>query len=143
MQKYYQSDIIIVALTCHSSHNFSFHNTKKEDLVQYQFAEIILEKPNATLLNYGALDGGFYTVTGIVPNVKYFHEPNIKYENYPEIMDEQNRYIKEKIIDFVVIKVDTKEESYDIPNLYENYNMVKNVYVSDEDSYYMLFKINA
>ncbi len=135
--------IIIVALTCHSSHNFSFHNTKKEDLVQYQFAEIILEKPNATLLNYGALDGGFYTVTGIVPNVKYFHEPNIKYENYPEIMDEQNRYIKEKIIDFVVIKVDTKEESYDIPNLYENYNMVKNVYVSDEDSYYMLFKINA
>ena len=33
----------------------------KDTLVQYQFASIVKETENATLLNYGFLDGGFYT----------------------------------------------------------------------------------
>ena len=109
--------------------------------MQYQFAQIIEKKENPTLLNYGFLDGGFYTVTNITPNVKYFHKPNIKYENYPEIMDEQNRYIKDSIIDFVVLKLMDTSESTQIPYLYENYEEVKTIYVSDVNSYYMLFQI--
>ena len=130
-----------VILTCNNSINYDFRNVKKEDLVQYQFAQIIEESQNPTLLNYGFLDGGFYTITNITPNIKYFHKPNIKYENYPQIMDEQNRYIRESIVDFVVLKLNNISESNQIPYLHENYEEVKTIYVSNMDSYYMLFHI--
>lgn len=132
--------LVCILLTCRSSSNFEFRKVKKEDLVQYQFAKIINQKPNPTLLNYGFLDGGFYTVTGIVPNIKYFHKPNISYENYPIIMDEQNRYIKELIVDFVVIRVQKEEDSVQIPYLYENYKKIKTNYVEGVNCYYMLFE---
>jgi len=128
-------------LTCAISPNFGFRKAKKEDLVQYQFAEIINQKEHATLLNYGFLDGGFFTVTDISPNVKYFSAPNIKYENYPEIIDEQNRYIKEALVDFIVIKVENQDQGKDIPYLYENYEKIKERLVVEEAKYYyMLFE---
>ncbi len=130
-----------VILTCNYSINYDFRNVKKEDLLQYQFAQIIEQKENPSLLNYGFLDGGFYTVTNIIPNIKYFHMSNIKYENYPEILDEQNRYIKESVTDFVVLKLMHTSESIQIPYLYENYKEVKTIYVPDVNSYYMLFQI--
>ncbi len=129
---------IIIALTCMTTPNFEYHKKSQDDLVQYEFAKIIQEKPNATLLNYGFLDGGFYTTSNIVPNVKYFHKPNIEHERYPEIENEQNRYIQEKLIDFVVIKVENEEDSYNIPYLYENYKKIKSVY---QDDYYILFQV--
>lgn len=135
--------IVIVLLTCISSQNFGYHEKQKEDLVQYKFAEIINKKPNATLLNYGFLDGGFYTVSNIVPNVKYFHKPNIEHERFPEIEDEQNRYIEEKVTDFVVIKVEKEEDSYNIQNLYKNYEKLDSVYDIDRNEYYMLFKVQS
>lgn len=94
------------------------------------------------MLNYGFLDGGFYTVTGIMPDFKYFHKPNIAYENYPIIMDEQNRYIREKLIDFVVIRVPKEEDSLQIPYLYKNYNKIKSSFVWGVNNYYMLFERN-
>ena len=75
---------------------------KKEDMVQYKFRDIILKKENPTILNYGYLDMGFYTTTGIVPNTKYFEKLNFKYKKYPENMDESNKYIDNKEIDFVI-----------------------------------------
>ncbi len=132
--------LICLLCTCNASSNFEFRKVKKEDLVQYQFAETINQKPQATLLNYGFLDGGFYTVTGIVPNVKYFHKPNIEYEKYPIIMDEQNRYIREEVVDFVVIRVVKEDDSLQIPCLYENYKKVKTMYVEGVNCYYMLFE---
>ena len=133
--------IIIIVITLFTSHNFEFRKIKKEELVQYQFAELIKEKPNATILNYGFLDGGFYTVTNTIPNIKYFHKPNIKYENYPQIMDDQNKYIKEKTTDFVIIRIEKEEDSYNIPHLYENYNKIKTVYEPNVKNYYILFRI--
>lgn len=94
------------------------------------------------MLNYGFLDGGFYTVTGIMPDFKYFHKPNIPYENYPIIMDEQDRYIREKTVDFVVVRVPKEEDSLQIPYLYENYNKIKSNYVWGVNNYYMLFENN-
>lgn len=132
--------VICMLLTCKTSSNFEFRNVKKEDLVQYQFAEIINQKPDATLLNYGFLDGGFYTVTGNVPKIKYFHKPNIEYEKYPIIMDEQNRYVREKVVDFVVVRVLNEEDSLQIPYLYENYKKLQTTYVGSVNCYYMLFE---
>lgn len=133
--------LVFILLCCTTSQNFEFRKVNKDDLVQFQFAKIIEQKTNATLLNYGFLDGGFYTVTNIVPNIKYFHKPNISYEKYPEIMDEQNRYIKERLIDFVVIMTQNEENSHDIPYLYENYEKVTTQYVEEVSHYYMLFEI--
>ncbi len=132
--------IIFILLTCKTSSNFEFRKVKKEDLVQYQFAEIINQNPGSTLLNYGFLDGGFYTVTGITPNVKYFHKPNFEYEKYPIIMDEQNRYIKEKLIDFVVIRVVNEGDCLQIPYLNENYRKLQTTYVSGVNCFYMLYE---
>ena len=50
---------------------------EKSELVQYQFADQIMETEDATLLNYGFLDSGFYTVCGNVPDFKYFCRINI------------------------------------------------------------------
>ena len=131
---------VCVVLTCIISPNFKYRKVKKEELVQYQFAEIINQKPNASLLNYYFLDGGFYTVTGIVPNVKYFYHPNIDGKRYPIIEEEQNRYIKERRVDFVITIVDKEEHSKTIPHLYENYNKVKAKYDEEIEGYYMLFE---
>ena len=75
---------------------------KKEDTVQYKFAKIINEKENATLLNYGFLDGGFYLAADILPEFKYFCQLNIPLD---EMYEETERYIEEGIPDFVVMKV--------------------------------------
>lgn len=45
---------------------------KKGNLPQYQFKTIIEQVENPTLLNYGFLDGGFYTVCNIIPDCKAF-----------------------------------------------------------------------
>lgn len=128
-------------LTCKKSNNFKYINAKKEDLVQFQFAEIINQKHKATILNYGFLDGGFYTVTGITPNVKYFQNQNISHDEYPIIMDEQQRYIKEKMMDFVILKLLNTDESLTIPYLYENYDKIESRYVEEVNCHYMLFKL--
>lgn len=132
--------ICYVILACIMSSNFEFRKVQKDDLVQYQFAKIINEKPNATLLNYGFLDGGFYTVTGIMPDFKYFQNQNIDYENYPIIMNEQNRYIKEALADFVILKLLNEDESFNVPCLYENYKKIDTKYVESVNCYYMLFE---
>ncbi len=100
--------------------------TKKEDLVQYQFAEIIRQTPGATLLNYGFLDGGFYTAAEIVPQTKYFCKLNITVDRYPEMMQEQNRYLKEKMVDYVVMEwsEDKDRSQFKLDYLRENYEMV-------------------
>ena len=75
---------VLVAVLCglglFVSPNIEFMFNKKSDLVQYQFAEIINETPDATILNYGILDLGFYTTTGTIPNCKYYCKPNIDFE---------------------------------------------------------------
>ena len=84
---------------------------KKTDLPQYQFAEIIGRKKDATLLNYGFLDGGFYTTTGIVPNCKFFCRLNM----WLDEMDEtQNEYVENGKVDFVVtFNANPKLERYE------------------------------
>lgn len=94
--------IIILVSTYFISPNTFFMKQKKEDLVQYKFKKIIMQKENPTILNYGYLDMGFYTTTGIVPNTRYFEKLNFNYHKYPENMDELNKYVNNKEIDYVI-----------------------------------------
>jgi len=116
----------------------------KEELVQYKFADIINRTGNPSLLNYGSLDMGFYTTTGIIPNVRFFESQNIATSRFSLYVEEQNRYIKEQVVQFVVLRqpVDDYPSKLDIPFLYENYKMIATERQSDEnrDYYYYLFK---
>lgn len=49
----------------------------KEDLFQYEFASIINEEENATMVNMGKLDCGVYTLSGLYPSTYFFERQNI------------------------------------------------------------------
>jgi len=74
---------------------------EKEDTVQYTFAKYINENGGgeATLLNYGFLDRGFYLALDQNPRFKYFCTLNIPLK---EMYKETERYLEEGIPDFVV-----------------------------------------
>lgn len=82
--------------------NKSYIGYDKDELFMYQFKEIIEQKENATVLNYGTLDLGVYTVTGKIPVCKYFCGLNIPLD---EIQDVQDRFVAEKRVDFVVCEL--------------------------------------
>lgn len=119
--------LICVAIAYSISPNHKLMSVKKEDTTQYVIASVIKEKENSTLLNYGCLDGGFYTAADKLPVTKYFCKLNLPYEAYPQMLDEQNRIIKNKEIDFVVICTykDEFPKAKDIPYLTKNYTLVK------------------
>ena len=112
---------------------------KKEDTVQFKYASIINQTDNPTLLNYDCLDGGFYTVTGIIPNIKYFMTYNIPHSLFPEIKNEQNRYIKEKVVDYVIVYLPSYDEHavFPYPNLLQNYDLIE---VEGISKGYLLFR---
>jgi hypothetical protein len=94
--------------------------------IQYRYADIINKSDNPTLLNYGFQDSGFFTASGITPNIRFFQKYNIEYGRYPLATDEQNRYIEDQTVDFVVIRLDASDdpEGLAIPNLFENYQLI-------------------
>lgn len=118
----------------------------KKELVQFKYASIINQKENASLLNYGTLDYGFFTAADIVPNTRFFYKPNIDQSRYPLIWNEQNRYIKEGLIDYMIITLPAEncDEKLDIPQLYENYQLVESAIQTFEgvDACYLLFERN-
>lgn len=73
----------------------------RDSTMQYQLAQVIVQTPGATMLNYGFMDAGFYTASGIVPHVKYFHQTNVPLE---EMLREQIRYIDEGLSTYVVTR---------------------------------------
>ncbi len=74
---------------------------QKDDLPQYKFEKIICSMENPSLLNFGFLDGGFYTVTDIVPDCKYFCRLNIM---LPEMFAGQDAEVLLQNPDFVVTR---------------------------------------
>ena len=73
----------------------------EEDLPQFVFKPYIDQVEDPTLLNYGFLDGGFYTVCGIIPHCKYFCRTNMPLE---EMLQTQNDYVEQGLSDFVVTR---------------------------------------
>ena len=96
-----------LALSCLLSSTLQFNQNRyftgysKEDTVQYRFAKTIQTVDNATLLNYGFLDGGFYFASGAKPACRYFCYFNI---NPPEMWEEQDACIQNGDADFIVTR---------------------------------------
>lgn len=101
------SAVIVVVLLLSSTFAYcTSSNTyltayEKDDLPQYKFEKIICSIENPSLLNYGFLDGGFYTVAGITPDSKYFCRLNIQ---LPEMYTAQEMDIYMQKPDFVVTR---------------------------------------
>lgn len=95
------------------------------DLPQFAFMKYVDQVENPTLLNYGSLDLGFYTVYDIVPHCKYFCKLNIQLD---EMIESQNDYLEQGISDFVVtigrkIESELYECVAETEYLYENRDM--------------------
>ncbi|MGM9637640.1 MAG: hypothetical protein ACI3YK_06620 [Eubacteriales bacterium] len=85
-----------------TSQNTNLLLADKDTLPQYRFAEIINQKENATLLNYGFLDGGFYTTSNLLASCRFFCTLNMEY--LPEMMETQNEWLENGVSDFVVTR---------------------------------------
>ncbi len=95
---------------------------------QVQFAHMMESTPDATLLNYGFLDGGYYLMSGSpLPESDFFCKLNIPREALPVMYEEQERLIAEQATDYVVIRWEfdeSMEEKYSFDGLYENYRLL-------------------
>ena len=68
----------------------------RADLPQYRFAAQI---NGGSLLNYGTLDGGFYTAAGVLPPCKYFCVTNMPLDDQ---WTDQQAVLKAGAVDYVV-----------------------------------------
>ena len=74
-------------------------NKPKEAYPQVQFAEIIRQSEDPTLLNYGFLDGGFYMAADLLPSCKAFCKLNAP---IPEMLQLQEDALQNGTCEFVV-----------------------------------------
>lgn len=127
--------IPMIFYACIFGRNVYLTNYSKEQLPQYQFAEYINEVENARVLNYGFLDGGFYTVTNILPDCKYFCTLNIELQ---EMHDTQKAYIVSGKADFVI----TRDEQLTEESFIEKYELLttSTCYFENKDRTYYLYK---
>ena len=127
------------------SPNLDSIKLSKDTYAQFVFKDIIQHSKSRTLLNYDNLDGGFYTTCDIVPNVRYFMRQNVGYDRYPYILDGQNNAIKNKEIEFVIIREYNANRGYRqfIPFLNLNYEeiMHKNQKYEGMDFTYYLYRV--
>lgn len=139
---------IIIILISYTYLNANYKDNilkSKDDYVQYEFAKIMNEYENPTVFNYQTLDTGIYFTTNLIPNVKYFHQVNISKDNLQISFDEQNNYIKEEKVDFVVMRtnknLDYLKKHY--LDLFEHYSLVreKSQYSDDILKNYYLFRL--
>ncbi len=118
--------VILTAVLCRNTYLIFI---PKEDMPQFRFNRIISQTENATLLNYGFLDGGFYTVSGIVPNCRYFCGLNLKIE---DIEITQREFAEQGIVDYIV----TKDLQPDFDR-YECVDKCDFIYWSEISTYYL------
>lgn len=96
--------IALLAMLCAcltNGRNLYLIGQSRETMPQYRFAEIMQTTENATLLNYGFLDGGFYYAADITPNCRFFCALNV---NAPDMWSTQREYIEQGKVDYVVTR---------------------------------------
>ena len=117
------------------SMNPEYMKIDKDEHFLYRFRDIVQAEENPTLLNVNMLDSGLYTVADVVPSVKYFQTNGIAFE---EMFEEQERYIKEGLTQFVICRFEYPEYILD------KYELVaEESFKTDgkNDSMYYLFRL--
>ena len=93
--------LLLVCYCLNKSDNTYLMAYKKEDHPAYRFAQTINTVEDATILNYGFLDGGFYYAAGVDPSCKFFCTLNI---NAPDMWSSQRDAINNGDVDFVITR---------------------------------------
>ena len=119
---------VLCLFTLGVGRNRDYIRLEKSDRPQYQFAAVTDQKENATMLNFAFLDGGFYFASDIVPNCYYFCRLNLPLDYMKK---EQDRYVREGLVDFVVTKNAMLEQK--VPGC--PYRLVKSAKSSEGDRY--------
>ena len=141
--------IIFIGFVSYNFANYkNYIGVNKNEFEQYRIADIISKDKNAnkTILNYGELDYGFYNILNIIPNCKYFHTMNIDYDRLPDNYDVQNYYVKNGLVDYVIIGVKLKNDDVsNIDGLYDNYDLIYSSYQKYEkyNIHFYLFKLKT
>lgn len=122
-----------------NNRNVYLMGTPKEEMPQYRFAQTINTVEDATLLNYGFLDGGFYYAADVVPNCYFFCLLNVV---APEMFEIQREFINEGKVDFVVTR-DRKLSEYPRVDVsrYECVDEVEFYFEGKMRTYYLWQKI--
>ena len=119
---------IVIPIVC-IIFSYLFSNNKymifksKSELFHFKYSEYMNKYDSPTLLNMGSLDAGLYTVSGIIPNTKFFEVQNISYERFPDNLDDMEYNVKNKRIKFILYytrKDKSEIESY----VYDNYELI-------------------
>ncbi len=122
------------------SMNVPFMSESKDSFFMFRFRDEVLQEENPTLLNVGCLDAGLYTLTGIVPSCRWFQTQTLdipEKENNPYF--EQERYIKEGLTDFVLVRDDVP---YFITDNYELIDQAPYSFSGYDFTYYLFKKIS-
>lgn len=85
------------------SPNKPLRGRSADTLPQLRFAQTITAESGASLLNYGTLDGGFYTESGLLPPCRYFCVTNMPLEDQ---WTEQNALLEQGQVTYVVALVE-------------------------------------
>jgi hypothetical protein len=124
------ASLLLIVYVVGTSNVLPYYGKDKAEYPQYIFADIINEKEDATLLNYGFIDAGFYLASGYEPENRFFCKVNIDEDVFPEMYEEQISMVRDKKVDYVVIRT-YKNQSIakgmrlDYEDLFNNYRIIK------------------
>lgn len=129
------SAVLLMMILClNTSGNTYLLNRSKEEMPQYRFAEIIRQTEDATLLNFGYLDGGFYYAADVTPSCRFFCILNV---NAPDMWATQYAQVREGLVDYVVTR-DHPLESYRVDaSLYECVDQAQLYFEGRMRTYYL------
>ena len=115
--------IMCVILSYFGSNYREMILSSKDNYFHFKYAEYINKYDSPTLLNMGGLDAGLYTVSGIIPNTKFFEVQNISYERFPDNLDDMKYNVMSKNIKFILYYT---KDGFDSNNqyIYDNYELV-------------------
>ena len=131
--------------SCYNANYKEYMKLDKEDFFQFEFASIINEEENPTMVNLGKLDSGVYTLSGLYPSTYFFERQNISYKKFPQMVDSFKEYIKNKETMFIVYYTWLDEDNLKIreEELFINYDLIKvrSQIFEDKVFYGYLFKV--
>lgn len=118
--------VVSLVVTVHYNNNIKETKPFIEYVpAQEKFAMIMKSKTDEpTLLNYGSLDGGFYTAADIVPNVRFFQKQNVSDSDYPLNIQTQKNAMADKAVRFVVVRRFESDGEDNTRELRDNYDLI-------------------
>ena len=127
----------VVSFFVNGNHHFIFRDKMKSP--QHYMAQYMKENgdENSTLLTWGMLDAGFYLAAGQVPEYKFFCKLNI---DLAEMHEEIERYLDEKLPDYVVVKEQKNTEKFSHENYHEVLRMQE--WCRGKYVWYVLYEVN-